>query len=107
LLLLEGSKQGIKTINQIRTQYGLAEITVAWYNLFFDDRLLESYASKFFKLIQIDNFCSTYMLVSRILHPAIVFPEEPKYDAVINEMAAKLPNSGDFGYDKLYVFRRR
>ena len=106
-MLLEGSKQGIKTINQIRTQYGLAEIPVAWYNLFFNDRLLESYASQFSELIEIDSFCSTYMLVSRILHPALVYPEEPKYDTKINELAAMLPNAGDFGYDKLYVFRRK
>ena len=107
LLMLEGSKQGLKRLNQIRLQNGLNEIPIVWHNLFFDDRLLEAYASQLFEPMNVDNFCSTYMLISRVLHPALVFPEEPRYEAKINDLAANMPNFGDFGQEKLYVFRNR
>lgn len=106
-LMLEGSKQGLARLNQIRLQNGLNEIPVVWHNLFFDDHLVEAYASRFFECINIDDFCSTYMLISRVLHPALVAPEEPKYEAKINGLAANMPNFGDFGYEKLFAFRKK
>ena len=106
-LMLEGSRQGLIRLNELRTKNGLSEIEVVWHNLFFDDQDLINFAADFFELIEINNFCSTYMLISRVLYPALIFPEQPKYEARINELAAEMPNFGDFGYEKLFVFKRK
>ncbi|MDD5399356.1 MAG: class I SAM-dependent methyltransferase [Dehalococcoidia bacterium] len=106
-LMLEGSKQGLMNLNKLRTQNGLNEIQMVWHNLFFDDQELIRFAADFFELIEVNNFCSTYMLISRVLHPALIFPDQPKYEARINELAVGMPNFGDFGYEKLYVFRKK
>lgn len=106
-LMLEGSKQGLMKLNELRTRKGLHEIQMVWHNLFFDDQELIHFATEFFELVEVNNFCSTYMLISRALYPALIFPEQPKYEARINELALEMPNLGDFGYEKLYVFRKK
>jgi len=107
LLLFEGSQQGLIKLNHLRDRYGLGDIMVVWYNLFLDDSILVEYASKSFELVEINNFCSTYMVISRVLHPALVSPREPEYNDRINDLALRLPNHGDFSYLKLYVFRKK
>jgi len=106
-LMLEGSKTSIDKLNEVRMRFGLEPIKVVWHNLFFEDEKLIEYASQFFELIKIDNFASTYLLISRVLNPALIKPEEPKYNAKINELALKLPNLGEYSYQKLYVFKKK
>src|SRR6266576_3192038 len=40
LLMLEGSKQGMDSLNEFRAAFGLNPIPVKWHNLFFDDEVL-------------------------------------------------------------------
>ena len=85
----------------------LKDIEIVWHNLFFEDDALVSWASTFLDFVEVNNFCSTYMLISRALHPLLIYPQEPSYDAKINKLALNMPNMGDFGYQKIYVFRKR
>jgi ubiquinone/menaquinone biosynthesis C-methylase UbiE len=106
-LMLEGSKQGLEKLNQVRTSMGLTEIKSAWHNQFIDEELLLDYTERKFDLVTIENFCSTYMLISRALHPKLVEPDEPTYGAKVNDIALMMPNMGDYGYLKLFVFRKK
>lgn len=103
-LMLEGSTDGITKLNKVREDMGLNKIDVIWHNLFFDDIKLEEFASKYFNIIEINNFCSTYMLISRALHPRL---SNPEYEANINKYALMLPNLGDYGYLKLYILQKK
>jgi SAM-dependent methyltransferase len=106
-LMLEGSKPGINKLNDLRASFGLKAIPVVWHNLFFDDEQLISYASGFLDFVKVDDFCSTYMIISRALHPALVSPAEPDYKSKINKLALQLPNLGDLGYQKIFVFKKQ
>jgi len=105
-LMLEGSKQGLNKLNSIRSNMGLETINVAWHNVFFNDDLFLDFSSDLFENIKINNFSSIFMLISRVLYPKLIEPDEPKYNEKINEIASSLPNCGDFGYLKLFVFKR-
>ena len=106
-LMLEGSIQGLAKLNEIRNRLGQKDITSPWHNDFFDENELLEFTAKFFETVTIDNFCSMYMLISRALHPKLVEPEEPKYDADINDFALLMPNCGDYGYLKLFVMKNK
>lgn len=103
-IMLEGFVNGLFNLNQLRKSAGLDDIKVVWHNLFFDENLLYDFASNSFDVLHIDNFCSTYMMISRVVHPSIC---EPEYDAKINHVAALMPNLGDYGYLKIFVMRKK
>lgn len=106
-LMLEGSLDGLQNLNRVRRDLGLPDIKSAWHNQFIGDANLRTFSKDYFDLVAGDNFCSTYMLLSRALHPKLVEPDQPLYDAKINDIAMKLPNEGEYGYLKLHVFKRK
>jgi hypothetical protein len=63
------------------------------------------FLSSFFSLEREIGF-GTYDLVSRVVHPLLVAPDEPRYDARINEVAAKvaLERSGDVMNSRIAIF---
>ena len=105
-LMLEGSLQGLENLNQVRRTMGLTDIKSPWHNQFFNEQQLFEYSANYFYLEGVDNFSSMYMLISRALHPKLVEPDSPTYEAKINDIALQMPNMGEFGYLKLYVFKK-
>ena len=51
-----------------------------------------------------------YFFIARVIHPLLVAPENPKYDARINtiaqQIAGQMPNFEDMGHVALFVFRK-
>jgi len=103
-LMLESSLLGLERLNSVRRSVGLHDIKVSWHNLFFDEKKLLRYLSRRFEILDVDNFCSTYMLISRALHPMLW---EPDYERPINRAALYMPNMGDYGYNKIFVLRKK
>jgi hypothetical protein len=62
------------------------------YNRDFDEDVLWPYLRSHFRVISEWRF-SLYDLISRVVHPLLVVPEEPKYDSPINEIAALLAST--------------
>jgi len=104
LLMLESSLLGLARLNSVRRQVGLHDIKVSWHNLFFDEKKLLRCLARRFDILDVDNFCSTYMLISRALHPMLW---EPDYERPINAAALHMPNMGDYGYNKIFVLRKK
>jgi ubiquinone/menaquinone biosynthesis C-methylase UbiE len=114
-LMLEGTLQGLKRLNNVRSRFGLDPIPEAapkynWFsNKFDEDEMLEVADTLFEGLETIQRF-GMYYFISRVIHPLLVSPEEPKYDASINAIArqicSKIPNYEDLGHVALFIFRR-
>jgi hypothetical protein len=51
-----------------------------------------------------------YYFISRVIHPLLVAPDKPKYDARINsvalEICKKIPDFRDMGHVALFVLRK-
>jgi ubiquinone/menaquinone biosynthesis C-methylase UbiE len=114
-LMLEGTLQGLKQLNDMRVMFGLEPISEAasgynWFSNKFDEEEMRQVAGKLFGRLEGIQRFGMYYFISRVLHPLLVAPEPPRYDARINEVArnicSKIPNYGDMGHLALYIFRR-
>ena len=107
LILSEASLQGWQNMNQLRKEFGLPIIPQPWHNLYLDDHKLLLHLGKKAELVAVINFSSTYYLGSRVLQPFIIGRDrEPRYDSEINRLFSILPSIGDYGTQKLYLFKK-
>lgn len=88
-LFIEGSQDGRRRLNEARVSIGLDAMPPVWHNLDFDEKKLTAYLKKFFTIEKRLHF-GIYDLIARVVHPLLVAPEEPKYEARINEIAAQM-----------------
>ncbi len=112
LLLSEATLQGLERLNALRSEWGLPAIGIPDFNLYLDENTLAEAASPQLELERVENFASSYFVATRVfkpllarLSPADVDVADP--DAEFNRWAAQLPAAGDYGTQKLFVFRKR
>lgn len=91
-ILQEGTKQGREALNELRLHVGLPRMPEVVFNRDLDEDVLWPHLRQHFHLISQRRF-SLYDLISRVVHPLLVVPEEPKYESSINEIAALLSSS--------------
>jgi SAM-dependent methyltransferase len=89
LFLQEGSRQGREKLNQAREGLGLSRMPPVDYNLDFDEDKLWPFLRQSFDIVEVRRF-GLYDLISRVVHPLLVSPAEPRYHAKINEVAYRL-----------------
>lgn len=114
-LMLEGTLQGLAKMNEIRNNFGLDSIpdtdqSYNWFSNKFDEKELIDKSSEYFsELISIERF-GMYFFLSRVVHPLLVQPEQPKYDAKINEVAREIckvfQDFEGMGHEALFVFKK-
>lgn len=110
LLLLEGSQQGVDSLNAFRTAWRLEPIPVKWHNLFFDDRVLRDFMQRHgYPLIEQDGL-GAYFLLTRGVRPAL--DDTLDWDCEFNRLASAkrtaqlLAFALEFSRLKLWVFQR-
>jgi len=104
-LMVEGTDDGLSRLNAVREQVGLDPIPPVSEENVSALRFREEEIKKFLReLFEIETvqFFGTYYLISRVVHPLLVQPEKPKFDAKINTIARKiaevLPDIGELGH---------
>ncbi len=104
-LMVEGSEDGLRRLNEIRTAVGLEPIPSADADnvsaLKFDEEELLGEIRPLFDVEKVQYF-GTYYLISRVVHPLLVAPDAPRFDAPINAIARRvaevLPDTGRIGH---------
>ena len=106
-LMFENSMQSLDKLNKVRRQFSLPDIEVRWHNLYIDENLFFNAVKDYFNLVKINNFASTYYLISRTIN-AILTPtgEKINYLSDINKLSAKLPALGDYSPLKLFILKK-
>ncbi len=108
--LQEGTKQGRASLDETRERLGLNRMPTVAFNLDFDEETLWPYIRRYFDVVEVRRF-GLYDLISRVVHPLMVSPSEPQYEAKINDVARRV--AAEFrGMDELSrefsaVLRRR
>jgi len=92
-IFVEGFHDGRRMLNKLRKKVGLPEMPRVWHNIDFKEAETLRYLNKFFAMEERKYF-GVYDFLSRVVHPLLVSPDEPKYDAKINEIAARLSVDG-------------
>lgn len=106
-LMMECTMQGLNNINDIRKKFGLEEIKERWHNKYLNEEKILDYISKKFKDVEINNFNSTYFLLSRTLNALMTKnTDEINYTSEINQYAAQLPALGAYAPLKLFIIRK-
>jgi SAM-dependent methyltransferase len=112
-LMMEHSQQGLNQVNELREVFGLEPIVPPWHNLYMDDDLVDTWATELWRsgvadVSDIVYPASTYYLLSRVVYAKLASDEgaEPDYDSPINTIAVQLPQIGEFGYSKLWAWRK-
>lgn len=113
-VMMEGTQQGLDRLNKVRGQFGLGEIEPSGrdrlFTLKFDERELIQFCLQFFELDHIQRF-GMYYFLSRVVHPLLVAPEKPTYDAKINEIARQIaeviPDFQGLGHLVAFIWRKR
>ena len=112
LLLSEATLQGWRRLNALRKEWGLEDIPMPPFNQYLDqDKVVAGVGSEG-KLLEISNFASTYYVGTRVLKPLLagkatqapVSVADP--NAEWNRWFSQIPPAGDYGTQKLFVFRK-
>jgi ubiquinone/menaquinone biosynthesis C-methylase UbiE len=111
LLLSEATFQGWRRLNRLRQEWGLEEIPMPAFNTYLDEDQVIAETAPELDLVELSNFSSTYFVATRVLKPLLIRALGTEHDPADPEMewnrwASFLPAAGDYGTQKLFVFRR-
>ncbi len=111
LLLSEATLQGWRRLNEFRGEWGLEPIPMPPFNQYLDeDKVISAVASEM-ELVELSNFASTYYVGTRVLKPLLAQATNAPLsvadpNAQWNRWFSQLPAAGDYGTQKLFVFRK-
>lgn len=113
-VMMEGTIQGLDRLNAVRQRFGLSAIPAVdkgrLVTLKFDEPTLMDYVGGFMDLMTTHRY-GMYYFISRVIHPLLVAPEQPRYDARINEVARliaeEIPDYQGLGHMAAFIWRKR
>lgn len=111
LLMSEATIQGWQNLNKFRVEWGLKKIEMPTFNFYLDeDKVIET-VSQTLDLIALKNFSSTYYVGTRVIKPLLNAALGNKIDEAAPDMEwnrwfSQLPAWGDYGTQKLFVFKK-
>jgi len=114
-LICEGSETGFERLNDLREKVGLSRIPATSADNITAIRLVDAAFENRcqelgFALVRKCGY-SLFFVIARVLHPLLVAPESPKFNAKINDLARMIqsyvPFDADYGGNVLWVLERR
>jgi ubiquinone/menaquinone biosynthesis C-methylase UbiE len=111
LLLSEATLQGWRKLNQFRREWGMDDIPMPPFNQYLDEEQVISAVTNEMELVEVSNFASTYYVGTRVLKPLLAQATRAQLsvadpNAEWNRWFSQLPAAGDYGTQKLFVFRK-
>lgn len=111
LLLSEATLQGWQKLNRFRQEWGLPDIPMPPFNQYLDEKQVIEAVSPDLHLVELVNFASTYYVGTRVLKPLLIQTLGANIDIANpnmewNRWFAQLPSWGDYGTQKIFVFRK-
>jgi ubiquinone/menaquinone biosynthesis C-methylase UbiE len=112
LLLSEATLQGWQRMNAFRQEWGLSAIPIPEFNNYLDEKQVIEALAEDVDFLDLVNFSSTYFVGTRVIKPLIAQSKDmatkiadPNMEW--NRWFAQLPSIGDYGTQKLFVFRKK
>jgi hypothetical protein len=98
MIMSEGTQSGFTALNDLREATGQPRMSDIWHCLYVDEEMIKDV----FDTVSITEFCSTYWLLTRVIYP---YKREAEHNTPIHDLAAKLPQIGEYGLVKMIVAR--
>lgn len=109
-IMVEGLRDGRERLNDLRQQMGLEAMPTVWHNVDFVEATLLPWLERLY-VTQDRRHFGVYDFIARIVHPLMVAPADPVYEARINEVAARAAlvrqDCGDLSRVIVLVLERR
>ena len=112
LLLSEATLQGWRRLNRFPCGVGgWSDIPMPPFNQYLDEDQVISAVANEMQLVELSNFASTYYVGTRVLKPLLAQASNVPLNvadpnAEWNRWFSQLPAAGDYGTQKLFVFRK-
>jgi ubiquinone/menaquinone biosynthesis C-methylase UbiE len=111
LLLSEATVQGWQRLNALRAEWGLDDIPMPPFNQYVDQDQVTSAIRGEAELLEISNFASTYYVGTRLLKPLLAKATKAPIsiadpNSEWNRWFSQFSPAGDYGTQKLFVFRK-
>ncbi len=111
LLLSEATLQGWQQMNRFRGEWGLPDIPMPPFNQYLNQEQVIKAVESDLRLMEISNFSSTYYVGTRVLKPLLIRALGVDIDVgdpnmEWNRWLSELPPWGDYGVQKLFVFKK-
>ncbi|MCZ6463241.1 MAG: class I SAM-dependent methyltransferase [Proteobacteria bacterium] len=111
LLFSEATLQGLARLNALRGRLGLDPIPAPDFNEYLDEERVGEFLAGKLERVECVDFASTYYVGTRVLKPLVVRLGLSGMDvgnphSRWNRFFARLPAWGDYGTQKLFVYRR-
>ena len=110
-LITEGFQEELDNLNNVRKEVRLKIIKTVKYNKNLNQKKFESFIQPYFKILKVEDY-GFYLFFSRIFHPLLVWPNQPKHDSQINEILFKLsqiintPGFKKYSYNLFYILQK-
>jgi ubiquinone/menaquinone biosynthesis C-methylase UbiE len=88
-IFIEGFRNGLVKLNEMRKEHSLKPIAEPWYDKYFEEPALSEFLRPYFSLKEERNL-DIYFLVSRVLYPVACRPLEPEFANICNTIARLL-----------------
>lgn len=107
-IMIEQTQAERDKINQVREFLGIPKIVTPDHNLYIDEPRFLDRLPRNVRLRNVTNFSSTYYFGSKIINALLnnAIGREPRYDDALNRIFEALPSIGNWGYMKLFLFRK-
>ena len=111
LLLSEATLEGWQKLNEFRREWQLEDIPMPAFNNYLPEKQVVDALAGELDLVEIVDFASTYYVGTRLLKPLLTRALGGDIDVASpsmhwNAWLAQFPSVGDFGTQKLFVFRK-
>ena len=111
-LLSEATLQGWRRLNEFRAEWGLPDIDMPPFNSYVDTEQVVLALHDQADLVCINDFASSYYVGTRVIKPLLAAASGANIDVARpdlhwNRWFAAVPAWGDYGVQKLFVFRKR
>jgi SAM-dependent methyltransferase len=111
LLLSEATVGGWTKLNELRQEWHLPPIPMPPFNNYLDEGRVTEALIADCDLVEISNFASTYFVGTRLIKPLLARLADGEVDVASpesewNRWIASMPAWGDYGTQKLFVFRK-
>lgn len=112
LILSEATTPGWNRLNALRGEWGLDPIPMPPFNNYLDENHVREVLAETCDLEAVSNYASTYYVGTRVLKPLLARAagrEDCIADPLceLNHWFSQLPAAGDYGTQKMLIFRKR
>lgn len=89
-VMVEVTEQGHAGVDRLRKKFGLSIIEKYWHNLYIDEPWFAKVAEREGLVIKAVRRFETYQFMTKVVHPLVVAPAEPKFMAGFNVAAREV-----------------